>query len=136
MNHLNSILIEGNLVRDPLFTVTPQGTAWCGFTIASTRYYKTDSGTEQDVSFFDIETAAKLAQSCKEHGTKGGGVRVVGRLKQTRWIDADGKAHSIVCIVAEHVEFRSMTTPAESPMYEQQDGEHEPVEAEDEKYAL
>jgi single-strand DNA-binding protein len=31
---------------------------------------------------------------------------VVGRLKQDRWIGADGKARSKITIVAEHVEFR------------------------------
>lgn len=40
-------------------------------------------------------------------GNLGGGVRVVGRLKQDRWTDPDGKPHSRVLIVAEHVEFKS-----------------------------
>jgi single-strand DNA-binding protein len=31
---------------------------------------------------------------------------VVGRLKQDRWTDADGKGHSRIEIVAEHVEFK------------------------------
>jgi single-strand DNA-binding protein len=31
---------------------------------------------------------------------------VVGRLKQDRWTDADGKGHSKILIVAEHVEFK------------------------------
>jgi single-strand DNA-binding protein len=39
-------------------------------------------------------------------GHKGRGVRVVGRLKQDRWNDANGKQRSKVTIVAEHVEFR------------------------------
>jgi single-strand DNA-binding protein len=30
----------------------------------------------------------------------------VGRLKQDRWNGADGKPHSKIAIVAEHVEFR------------------------------
>jgi single-strand DNA-binding protein len=39
-------------------------------------------------------------------GKKGRGVRVVGRLKQDRWTGNDGKQHSKIAIVAEHVEFR------------------------------
>jgi single-strand DNA-binding protein len=39
-------------------------------------------------------------------GHKGRGVRVVGRLKQERWQDGDGKAQSKIIIVAEHIEFR------------------------------
>jgi len=33
-------------------------------------------------------------------------VRIVGRLKQDRWNGNDGKTHSKILIVAEHVEFR------------------------------
>jgi single-strand DNA-binding protein len=106
MNNLNSILIEGNLIRDPLLRSTPKGTAVCTFTIASNRYYKQDSGYEKEVSFFDVETWTKLAENCYNLGRKGRGVRIVGRLKQDRWNDAEGKAHSRVTIVAEHVEFR------------------------------
>jgi single-strand DNA-binding protein len=107
MNNLNSILIEGNLVRDPLFRTTSKGTSLCTFSLASNRYYKQDSGLEQEVSFFDVEAWSKLAENCYHLGHKGRGVRVVGRLKQSRWNGTDGKTHSRVSIVAEHVEFRS-----------------------------
>ncbi|MCL2444042.1 MAG: single-stranded DNA-binding protein [Treponema sp.] len=106
MNNLNSILIEGNLVRDPLLRTTPKGTQVCSMTLASNRFYKQDSGFEKEVSFFDVETWAKLADACYARGKKGRGVRVVGRLKQNRWNDPEGKSHSRVSIVAEHVEFR------------------------------
>ena len=106
MNNLNSILIEGNLVRDPLYRTTPKGTPVCSFTLASNRFFKQDSGLEKEVSFFDVETWAKLAENCYNMGHKGRGVRVVGRLKQDRWSGSDGKAHSKITIVAEHVEFR------------------------------
>jgi single-strand DNA-binding protein len=106
MNHLNSILIEGNLVRDAEARSTPKGTAVCNFTIASSRFFKQESGMEKEVSFFNVETWAKLAESAGNIGRKGRGVRVVGRLKQERWNGADGKAQSKVVIVAEHLEFR------------------------------
>jgi single-strand DNA-binding protein len=106
MNNLNSILIEGNLVRDPLLHSTPKGNQVCNFSLASNRYYKQDSGFEHEVSFFDVETWGKLAENCSNLGYKGRGVRIVGRLKQDRWSGSDGKAHSRISIVAEHVEFR------------------------------
>jgi single-strand DNA-binding protein len=74
--------------------------------LASNRYYKQDTGFEKEVSFFDIETWSKLAEACYSKGKKGRGVRVVGRLKQNRWSDPEGKSHSRITIVAEHVEFR------------------------------
>ena len=106
MNNLNSILIEGNLVRDPLFRSTAKGTPLCTFSLASNRFYKQDSQLEKEVGFFDVETWSRLAENCYNLGHKGRGVRVVGRLKQDRWTGSDGKPHSRVTIVAEHVEFR------------------------------
>ena len=106
MNNLNSVLIEGNLVRDPLLRATPKGTPVCIFSLATNRTYKQDGGFEKEVSFFDVETWAKLAENCCKLGYKGRGVRVVGRLKQDRWVGTDGKSHSKITIVAEHVEFR------------------------------
>jgi single-strand DNA-binding protein len=106
MNNLNSILIEGNMVRDPLLRTTPKGTPVCTFRLASNRYFKQDSGYEQEVSYLDVETWTKLAERCYELGHKGRGIRVVGRIKEDRWLDADGKPHSKHFIVAEHVEFR------------------------------
>jgi single-strand DNA-binding protein len=106
MNNLNSILIEGNLVRDPLLRSTAKGTQICTFTLASNRFFKQDSGLEKEVGFFEVESWSKLADHCYSQGHKGRGVRVVGRLKQDRWNGTDGKSHSRVTIVAEHVEFR------------------------------
>ena len=106
MNNLNSILIEGNLVRDPLFKNTEKGMPVCNFTIATNRFYRQESELEKEVGFFDVESWSKLAETCNANGRKGRGVRVVGRLKQSRWINSEGKSCSRISIVAEHVEFR------------------------------
>ncbi|MDR2660404.1 MAG: single-stranded DNA-binding protein [Spirochaetaceae bacterium] len=106
MNNLNSILIEGNLVKDPAFRSTAKGTPLCTFCLASNRYHKNDNGLEEEVNFFEVEAWSKLAETCQTMGHKGRGVRVVGRLKQDRWNDNDGKPHSRISIVAEHIEFR------------------------------
>lgn len=106
MNNLNSILIEGNLVREPLFRSTPKGTPLCTFSLASNRFFKQDMQLEKEVSYFEVETWSRLAENCYNLGHKGRGVRVVGRLKQDRWTGNDGKQRSKITIVAEHVEFR------------------------------
>ena len=108
MNNLNSILIEGTLVRDSQ-SRTVNGTALCNFQLATNRYCKKNTGMEKEVSFFDVESWSKLAEACITKGKKGRGVRVVGRLKQNRWNDNNGKPHSKITIVAEHVEFRPET---------------------------
>jgi single-strand DNA-binding protein len=105
MNNLNSILIEGNLVRDPAFKKTEKGMPVCNFTIATNRFYKQNINLEKEVGFFDVEAFSKLAENCCNHGYKGHAVRVVGRLRQNRWTNAEGKLCSRIFIVAEHVEY-------------------------------
>ena len=106
LNNLNSVLIEGNLVRDPELKYTQKGAAVCSFALASNRYFKQDEETQKEVSYFDVTTWSRLAEVCGEYLKKGRGVRVVGRLKQDRWTNPEGQARSKVEIVAEHVEFK------------------------------
>lgn len=109
MNNLNSILIEGNLIKDPVLRVTPNGTPVCLFSVATNRFYKQNDELQKEVSYFDIESWANTAQSCGSLLSKGRGVRVVGRLKQDRWNDENGNPKSRIKIVAEHVEFKPLT---------------------------
>ncbi|HOX47580.1 MAG TPA: single-stranded DNA-binding protein [Spirochaetia bacterium] len=122
MNSLNSILLEGNLVRDPESKTLPTGSQVCNFAVASNRFYKQNEELEKEVSFFDVEAWSRLAQACAENLKKGRGVRVVGRLKQDRWTDPEGKSRSKVKIVAEHVEFK--------PVFRKEGAEAEEKEAE------
>jgi len=106
MNSLNSILVEGNLVKDPATKTLPSGNQVCAFTLATNRYYKAgEQGLEEEVSYFDVEAWSRLGTTCSQYLKKGRGVRVVGRLKQDRWTDTEGKQKAKVKIVAEHVEF-------------------------------
>ena len=121
MNDLNSILMEGNLTRDPVLSTTPSGTSVCNFSMGSHHLYRKDEEQRKETSFFDVEVWAKLGENCAEYLRKGRGVRVVGRLKQDRWKNGEGQPRSKVKIVAEHVEFR--------PMKKQAEGNPEDVEA-------
>jgi single-strand DNA-binding protein len=125
MNNLNSVLLEGNLVRDPLFRTTPKGTPVCIFSVASNRFFRQESGFEKEVGFFDIETRGKLAESCESRGHKGQGVRVVGRLRQDRWENSAGENRTRIVIVAEHVEFRNLPQSKDSPEVETEELELE-----------
>lgn len=76
--------------------------------IAVNHYYKDNSGKYVDeVGYFDIETwGEKYAPYVEKYALQGRGVRIVGRLKQDRWKDADGKNYSKVKIIAEHIDFK------------------------------
>ena len=106
MNNLNSILLEGNLARDPALSYSPTGTPVCTLVVASNRTYKVAGERTEEVSFIETTTWGRLATVCDEHLKKGRGLRVVGRLKQERWEDPDGNPQAKVVIVAEHVEFQ------------------------------
>jgi len=107
MNSLNSVLIEGNLVRDPEKKDLESGSKVCTFSVASNRYYNQDNEKKSEVSFFDVEVWNKTAELCLKTLSKGRGVRIVGRLKQDRWADKEGRAHSRVKVVGENVEFKT-----------------------------
>ena len=107
MNNLNSVILEGNLTRDPEYRKLPNGVALCRLSVASNRYYKSDGERKEEVGYFDVEVWSRLAETCNEYLIKGQGVRVVGRLRQDRWTSEDGKNRSKIRIVGEHVEFRS-----------------------------
>ncbi len=124
MSNLNQILIEGNLVKNPELRHTPKGTPVCTFSVASNRFYKQDQDEEfqKEVSFFDITTWTELANNCANTLKKGRGVRVIGRLKQDRWQDPEGKQRSKVYIIADHVIFKPEfkgKKPAKERVYEE-----------------
>ena len=100
---------------DTELSYTPKGTAVCKFSVACNRFFKQEEEMQKEVSYFDVSTWARLAEVCVEYLKKGRGVRVVGRLRQDRWTDPEGKLRSRIEIVAEHVEFK--------PNFKKQDGD-------------
>ncbi len=110
MNQLNSLIIEGNVCsKEPEIKEINGEKNLATFSIAVNRYYKKSDGSyEQETSYFDIEAwGSSFVKIVKENAEKGRGVRIVGRLKQSRWQDKDGKWQSKVSVIAEHVEFKA-----------------------------
>ena len=116
MNNLNSVLIDGNLTKDPALSYTKAGTAVTTFSIAVNRQYRSnDDEYKEEVAYLEIESWGKTAENCNEFLKKGRGVRVVGRLKQERW-ESTGSKHSKIIIIAEHVEFKpNFKAPTKEP---------------------
>ena len=117
MNDLNSVIIEGNIACDTVIKEIGKDNKVCTFRIASHRYYKKDSRTEEDTSFFNVEAWGKLAETISKCGYKGRGVRITGYLKQEKWMGQDDKPRSKILIYALNVEFRKEenTATAEGP---------------------
>jgi single-strand DNA-binding protein len=113
MNDLNSVLVEGNLTADPQFrTVGAKNTPLATFSIAHNYTFLKNGITVSDTAFFDIETWAEIAQTVRMLAHKGQAVKIVGRLKQSRWTDPAGKNRYRVSIIGNAVEFRPLTNTA------------------------
>ncbi len=106
MNNLNTVLLEGQLTRDPDLGSTPAQTQSCRLSIANNRYYLNKEGKWiQDPSYFSVYVYGVVANACVRYLKKGRGVRVVGRLKQFSWVEG-GLRREKICILAEHIEFQ------------------------------
>ncbi len=111
MNNLNSVLLEGNLVRDPPERVELGGentSAMTKFAIAVNRFFRNAKAEAvEEVMFINVQAwGGTLGKNCMIYLQKGRGVRVVGRLRQERWTDKDGGNRERILVVAEHVEFK------------------------------
>lgn len=132
MNNLNSIIIEGNVVRKNEIMEPVAGFKKYAFSIGVNRWHVNKDGEGvSEVSYFDVETYGKMAEYTEKKATKGRGIRVVGRLKQDAWEDKDGKKHSKVFVVAEHIEYKPIldNKSLEKETEASSDSELETVEA-------
>ncbi len=104
MNNLNSVLLEGHLTQDPTLKQI-ESKSLCTFSIGCNRFYKKDDVNIQETSFFQIEFWGKTAENCAKYLHKGNGIRIVGRLKQERWKDANDNARQTIKVIGEHADF-------------------------------
>lgn len=106
MPDVNSVIIVGNLIKDPTFRSTTTGVPVANFTIASNRKFKDNSGQiKEDVCFIGVVAWYKLAESCYENLRKGSAVLVEGELQSRSWKSEDGFNRSVVEIKARRIQF-------------------------------
>ena len=76
-----TIIIAGNLGRDPEMRYTPSGQAVTNFSVATNRQY-TDSDGQlvKETIWFRISAWGKLAETCNQYLRRGSKVLVEGRL--------------------------------------------------------
>lgn len=77
----HTIIIVGNLGRDPEMRYTPNGQAVTNLNVATSRQY-TDTGGQQvkETIWFRISVWGKQAETCNQYLKKGSKVLVEGRL--------------------------------------------------------
>ena len=77
----HTIIIVGNLGRDPEMRYTPSGQAVTNFNLATNRQYTASDGTQvKETIWFRVSTWGKQAETCNQYLKKGSKVLVEGRL--------------------------------------------------------
>jgi len=108
MASFNKIIIVGYLGRDPEMRYTPQGTAVCNFSIATTEKRRDKAGDNQEVTtWFRVNAWNKLAELANQYLSKGKQVYVEGRLRQDEYTDREGNRRQTLEVTATEIHFLS-----------------------------
>jgi single-strand DNA-binding protein len=78
----HTVIIVGNVGRDPEMRYTPSGQAVTSFSVATSRTYTNSQGTAvKETVWFRITTWGKTAEACSQYLHKGNKVFIEGRLQ-------------------------------------------------------
>lgn len=106
MPELNSVVIAGNLTKDPIFRQTTNGTPVVNFSIASNRRFRDkNEDWKEDVCYVGIVAWNRLAESCRDKLRKGNAVLVDGELQSRTFKTEEGSNRTIVEIKARRIQF-------------------------------
>ena len=105
--NINSVVITGNLTRDPELRSTPGGTSVCKLRVAvNSRRKDGQSGEWIDKpNYFDVTVWGAQGENCANYLSKGRSVAVQGRLEWREWESQDGGKRQAVEIIADSVQF-------------------------------
>ena len=102
----NKITIVGYLGRDPELRYTPQGTAVCNFSVATTEKRKNARGeTEEHTIWFRVTAWGRQAELAAEYLAKGRQVYVEGRLRREEYTDREGVQRTSLEVNASDIQF-------------------------------
>jgi single-strand DNA-binding protein len=116
----HTLIIVGNVGRDPEMRYTPSGQAVTSFSVASNRKYTSSNGEQvNETIWFRVSAWGKQAEVCNQYLKKGSRVLIEGRLTPDRatggprlWQKQDGTSAASFEVTAQTVRF--LTTRAES----------------------
>jgi single-strand DNA-binding protein len=106
-SNINTVVITGNLTRDPELRTTPGGTSVCKLRVAvNSRRKDGQSGEWVDKpNYFDVTVWGAQGENCSTYLSKGRPVAVEGRLDWREWETQDGGKRQAVEIIANSVQF-------------------------------
>lgn len=102
----NKIIVVGNLGRDPELRYTPQGSAVCSFSMATSEKKRDKAGDLQDLTtWFKITLWGKQAELASKYLTKGSSAYIEGRLRIEEWTDKEGKIRTTLEVNGTDMQF-------------------------------
>lgn len=118
----HTIIIAGNVGKDPEMRYTPSGQAVTYFSVATSRQYKgkNDESVKETI-WFRVTAWGKLAEICNQYVKKGSKVLIEGLLTPDKstggprvWKKSDGEAAANFEVNASTVRFLSKNEHGES----------------------
>lgn len=105
---INSVIVSGNLTRDPELRSTASGMPVLGFGIAvNDRRRNQQTGEWEDYpNFIDCTMFGARAESVSRFLSKGSKVAIEGKLRWSQW-ERDGEKRSKIEIIVNEIEFMS-----------------------------
>ena len=105
MSDTNTVVLTGNLTRDPELRYTPKGVAVANVGLASNRKYRQGDDLKDEACFIDVTVFGSTAEAVAKHLDKGRKVLVEGRLRFHSWETEGGQKRSKLDVIAERVNF-------------------------------
>jgi single-strand DNA-binding protein len=110
-----TIILAGNLGRDPEMRYTPSGQAVTSFSVATNRQWTNSNGELiKETVWFRVSAWGKMAETCNQYLKKGSKVLVEGRLTADStsggpriWTGQDGQPRASFEVSAQTVRFLS-----------------------------
>ena len=110
----HTLIIVGNVGKDPEMRYTPSGQAVTSFSVATSRTYNTGGEQEKETIWFRVSAWGKQAEVCNQYVKKGMKVLVEGRLTPDKttggprvWTKQDGSSGASFEVTASTVRFLS-----------------------------
>jgi single-strand DNA-binding protein len=105
MAYDNTVVLVGNVTRDPELRFTPNGQATTSFGLAVNRRWQNRQTQEweEQTSFFDVVCWREMAENVSESIARGSRVIVTGRLEQRSWETPEGDKRSRVEVIADEL---------------------------------
>jgi single-strand DNA-binding protein len=119
MATINSVVLVGNLTKDPELRHTPSGMAVCSLRLAVNTRRKDQATGEwgEKPNFFDITVWGQQGENCAQYLAKGRPVGVQGRLEWREWEAQDGTKRQAVEVVADTVQFLGSRAESEAGQF-------------------